>query len=481
MTLFLPKKYTLAAILLSLLSGRAPTYAQSRPYAVPKVVKTAAMDAPSASTARTVMALQSIGANQTLHILVGQSTMLRGVSPMRRIYIGNPAILQTFTSGPEEVVVTAKGPGISSLVIWDTQGRSCLYTVSADIDPSALRMSLREAYPNSHIEVQATEDRINLTGTVPTPEAFDGIAKLAGIYSKDVANSLRIVPIRGKQVQLKLRILEVDRTKLEQFGVNIYKGAGNNLFGTSTQQFNVTQTTNQVPSPGISTVSVSDPLNLFFYNFSSNIGVTVKDLEQKDIVQILSEPTLTTMSGMPARFLSGGEFPFPVVQGGAGNGIAVSIQFRQYGVKVDFTPTVNADGSIRLKVAPEVSTLDYANAVTISGFTVPALSTRRAETEVELKDGQSFMLSGLLDHRTTENLSKVPGIANVPILGQFFRSKNNNHSITDLVVLATVTVVDPLSEPTKIVEPAMAVPNMESPTFDQQLKSTKRTTTPKNQ
>jgi len=134
----------------------------------------------------------------------------------------------------------------------------------------------------------------------------------------------------------------------------------------------------------------------------------VKDLEQKQILQVLAEPTLTTLSGLPARFLSGGEFPFPVVQGGTGNNTAISIQFRPYGVKVDFTPTVNPDGTIRIKLSPEVSTLDYTNAVTISGFTIPALSTRQTETEVEIQNGQSFIVSGLLDHRTTEIMSKIP-------------------------------------------------------------------------
>jgi pilus assembly protein CpaC len=194
---------------------------------------------------------------------------------------------------------------------------------------------------------------------------------------------------------------------------------------------------------------------------------------------VLAEPTLTTLSGMPARFLSGGEFPFPVVQGGTGNSAAVSIQFRPYGVKVDFTPTVNADGSIRLKLSPEVSTLDYSNAVTISGFTIPALSTRRAETEVEIQDGQSFIVSGLLDHRTTEIMSKIPGIANIPILGQLFRSKNFNHSVVELVILVTATVVDPLdtSVESNPVEPKLVVPNLDIDAFDKsaQAKSTAHT------
>ena len=175
-----------------------------------------------------------------------------------------------------------------------------------------------------------------------------------------------------------------------------------------------------------------------------------------------------------------------MVEGGTGNSTAVTIQFRQFGVKVDFTPTVNSDGSIRLKLAPEVSALDYSNAVTISGFTIPALSTRRAETEVEIRDGQSFVVSGLLDHRTTEIMSKVPGIANIPILGQLFRSKNFNHSVVELVIMVTATIVDPLAPNAGPApdEPKFVVPNLDADAFDTstQSKSEKKVTeTPRSQ
>jgi pilus assembly protein CpaC len=158
------------------------------------------------------------------------------------------------------------------------------------------------------------------------------------------------------------------------------------------------------------------------------------------------------------------------VQGSTGGtAAAVTISFRPYGVKVDFTPTVNDDGTIRLKVAPEVSTLDYSNAVSISGFVIPALSTRRAETEVEIQSGQSFALSGLLDHRTTESLSQIPGISRIPILGKLFVSKQYSHSVVELVVMVTATVVDPLTDSTKIAEPEMVVPNLDDASFDKDL------------
>ena len=399
----------------------------------------------------------------TLHITVGRSTVLTTAAPLKRIYVGNPAVLQSFNAAPTEVVLTAKIPGTSSLVLWDTAARSTLYTIQADIDPTALRAALHSAFPLDNITAEAAEARITLTGSTTSPETREAATKLAAIYSKEIANSIQLLPPpHAKQVQLKLRIVEVDRTKMQQFGINIF-GAGNNPFAAGTQQFASAATTT-------TTTTVADALNLFAYSTHLNAGVTIKDLEQKDILQILAEPTLTTISGLPARFHSGGEFPFPVVQGGTGAAAAITIMFRPYGVKMDFTPTVNSDGTIRLKIIPEVSTLDFSNAVTISGFTIPALSTRRAETEVELRDGQSFILTGLLDHRTTESLSKVPGISSIPILGRLFNSKSFQHSVVELVVIVTATVVDPLAaDPTPIAEPAPVVPFMDVFAYDKQL------------
>ena len=420
--------------------------------------------------------MQEDAAGETLHILVGHSMVLRDLSPMRRIYVGDPAVLRSYTASPTEIVLTAKNSGVSSLVLWDTLGRSRLYTVAADVDSESLRKSLREAYPASKFTVEGSQGRIYLSGAVPTQEVADAAVKLAGSYAKDVVSSLRVEPIHGKQVQLKLRIVEVDRTRMEQYGLNIFSN-GKTLLGTTTGQYPSTITTTPPVAtaagsgPASNTVTVTNPLNVFLYSTGLNFGVTVQDLEQKQILQVLAEPTLTAMSGESAKFLSGGEFPYPVVQntGTGGGGSAITIMFRPYGVKVDFTPTVNADGSIRLKVAPEVSALDFSNAVTISGYTIPALSTRRAETEVEIQSGQSFAVSGLLDHRTTESLSKMPGIANVPILGKLFVSKSYTHSVVELVVLVTATVVNPLEGSGVVNEPTFAVPNMDAKSFDTQL------------
>ncbi len=412
------------------------------------------------------LALQSIPKGQTIHLVVGHSRLLTSEIALNRVYVGDPTALHTFTSGKDEVLITAKNTGVSSLVLWDAKGTHYVQTVSCDVDAAALSSALSEAFPQSAIRVQVSQAKLTLSGAVPSPGAVDAAGKLAASYSKDVVNNLQIAPPREKQVELKLRIVEVDRTKLEQYGFNFFTN-GNNVYGTTTQQFGTPQYMFD-PTTGLNTVTF-DPLNLLFSNASSHVGVTIRDLEQKDVLQVLAEPTLTTVSGQPARFLSGGEFPFPVVQGGTANSTAITIQFRPYGVKVDFTPVVNPDNSIHLKVSPEVSTLDYSNAVSISGFTIPALSTRRADTEVEIRNGESFAVSGLLDHRTTEALSKLPGIGDIPILGQFFRSKNLNHSVVELVVVVTARIVDPVGAPEPVHEPALPIKNLNDDRFDHTL------------
>jgi pilus assembly protein CpaC len=409
--------------------------------------------------------IEASSSMDVLHLPVGRSVVLSTGVPLRRVYVGDAKVLQSFSSGPKEDVITSRSCGVSTLILWDTGGRRRMYTVYADLDTEGLSQAIAEALPDARVLVRAKADRVYLEGTVPSDAAADVLNRLATVYSKDVVNGVRIVPPRTKQIELKLRIVEVDRSRLAQYGINFFALGGSTLANSSTQQFSTAVT----PATASTALTVSDPLNLLLYSAKLNAGVTIKDLEEKQVLQVLAEPTLTTMSGITARFLSGGEFPLPVVQGGTGNSTAITIVWKPYGVKVEFTPTANGDGSIRLKVAPEVSTLDYTNAVTISGFTVPALSTRRAETEVELQDGQSFVLSGLLDHRTSDSLSRMPGIASVPILGQLFRSKGVTLSTVDLVVIVTATVVDPLAHPVPVVEPGMIFPNLDKQRFDQDV------------
>ena len=407
------------------------------------------------------------GDAHTLHLVVGRSLFLTTAEKLRRVYVSNPAVLDAMTASPFEVVISARATGASTVVMWSTSGDATTYTVFADVEVGGLRESLAQALPGNRLEVQAEQGRIVLSGVVDSDAAAAEAARLAGVYSKDVVNSLVVDPRHLPQVKLEVRVAEIDRSKLTAFGINLFS-LGKNSGSVTTGQFSPPSFQSQ---NGVNTAVVSDYLNLFYFNFDHGLGATIKDLQNKGVLQILAEPNLTTIHGRTARFLAGGEFPYPIVQpGGAGTVPTVTVQFRPYGVKLEFTPYVNSDGTIRLRVAPEVSALDYTNQVVIAGYALPALSTRRAETEVELRDGESFGISGILDHRTTDNLSKIPGIGDIPILGQLFRSKNLDRSTMELVVIVTPKIIDALNPATPPASsPAMAVPFLNTPAFDKQL------------
>jgi pilus assembly protein CpaC len=420
-------------------------------------------------------------AGEPLHILIGRTTVLQTPRRLKRVYVSNPAVIDSFTASPTQIVVTAKAPGISSLILWDESGQSHTYVVSSDADIANLQQEIHEAMPNDDIRVGVEQDRISLTGTAMNDASAEAAFKLASLYTKTVVNSVVVRPPHLRQVKLKVQIVEVDRSKIDELGLNIFS-QGKNTSVVQTGQFPSVGTTTSTSTTGTTatapTVSVSNPLNLLLYNAGLNLGLTIQDLQNKQVLQILAEPTITTLSGQKASFLSGGEFPFPVVQGSSGGTTSITIQFRSYGVKLEFTPIVNDDETIQLKVMPEVSALDFTNAVTISGYTIPAIATRRADTQVELRSGQSFAISGLLDHRTTDILSKMPGIGDVPVLGQLFHSKNISHSTVELVVIVTPSIVDPLTDTTVPWQPKLPVPMLDPKSFDQSTGKGKKAKTP---
>lgn len=424
---------------------------------------------------------------QSVHIQVGRSIVLNTQSRLRRIVVSNPNVLDTVTVSTTQVVVTAKAPGSSSLVLWDESSNARILDVYADVDVSGLRDGIRSAYPHESVQVEPEQGRVLATGSVTSKAVADDVLKMAGAYSKDVVNSMTINAPHEKQIMLKVQFCEVDRVKLEQFGFNILSTGATNTIGTiSTQQFGapslgtgalITGTIGQ-PGKGFTTsLSASNLLNIFLYRPDLNLGATIQDLQQRNLLQILAEPNVMARSGETAKFLAGGEFPYPVVQGGTGvNSTAVTIEFKPYGVKLDFTGTIIGD-VIRMKIAPEVSALDYTNSVTINGTVVPAISTRRAETNIELRNGQSFGMAGLLDKRTTVQLSKVPGIGDVPILGNLFRSKNVNRTTTELLVIVTPVLVDPVMEQTPPPQqPVEAVHDLNNKEFDHKVTEKSLTT-----
>ncbi|MFB3920858.1 MAG: type II and III secretion system protein family protein [Terriglobia bacterium] len=424
---------------------------------------------------------------QTLHILAGKSLVINLEARLRRVLVSNPSVIEAVATTPTQLVVTAKGMGASSLILWDEAGRSRMLDVLSDLDVAPLRDSLQLAYPSEPIQVQAEGGRLIVSGAVSSQEVIDNVLKMAGVFSKDIVNSMGLAePPHDKQILLEVKFAEVDRTRLDQFGFNLMStGALNTPGALSTQQFGAptggggggggagqTQISGGIGNKltgTTSTFSVTDILNVFLFRPDLNLAATLRLLEQRNVLQILAEPNLLAINGRPARFLAGGEFPFPVVQGGT-NFTAVTIQFRPFGVRLEFTGVITKDNSIRLQVSPEVSTLDFTNALTISGFLVPAVSTRRAETEIELKDGQSFGIAGLIDQRTQAQLSKIKGFGDLPIIGHLFRSRNVSRSKTELLVMVTPHIVDPTRTPVPPPTPPKPVMrDLDTPQFDREV------------
>jgi pilus assembly protein CpaC len=418
-----------------------------------------------------------------LRVMVGKSLLIKlTTEQLRRISVTDPTIAFAQVITPTQILIHGRAPGEVSLLIWDELERSRSFDLRVDVDVSACADEERRVFPDEQITVTPSRAAIVLSGHVTTEDVYKRAGELASAYSPKVINVLTFGPVGSQEVLLQVKFAEVDRTALTQIGINLVSTGATNTIGTlTTGQYGgfgtqtltppgTTTTGTTTTTTGSTTVgaqTISNVLNLFLFRPDINFGAVIEALETKNLLQILSEPNLIALNGKEASFLAGGQFPFPIVQPGAGF-TAVTISFKDFGVKLLFTPVIMPNGNIHLKVAPEVSTLDFSNALTISGFTVPALSTRKAETEFELQDGQSFVIAGLLDNRTTDIYNKIPGLGDIPILGNFFRSKSVQKSNTELMVLCTVRRISPDAQPPVL--PKYPQPFMDPGKFDKSRK-----------
>ena len=410
-----------------------------------------------------------------LRVMVGKSLLINTTDRLKRVSVTDPEIADPQVVTPTQVLVHGRSPGEVSLLIWDENERARSFDLRVDVDMTAAQEEIKRIFPSEQIAISASRSAIVLSGHVTSEDVAKHAGQVAGAYSKNVINVLTFGPVGAEEVLLEVKFAEVDRTAVTQLGANLFApGAGNTIALSQTGQFgsvNITRSPASVTStsssttvtPPTTTTTINDFLNLFVARTDINIGVIIKALQQKNLLQILAEPNLIAVNGKEASFLAGGEFPFPIVQPGQGF-TAVTIQFREFGVKLKFTPLIMPNNNIHLQVVPEVSQLDFTNALTISGFTVPALSTRKAQTEFELQDGQSFVIAGLMDNRVTNITSKMPGLGDIPILGNFFKSKNMQKSNAELMVLCTVHRVSPSSQPP--VTPKPAQPFLDKDKFD---------------
>jgi pilus assembly protein CpaC len=417
---------------------------------------TQVQQAPAPATTQTTPETEQLGA-APLRVMVGKSLLIKTPDRLKRVVVSDPTVADAVAVSPTQVVVNGLAAGEVSLLIWDEFERSRSFDLRVDVDVSAAAEEERRVFPDEQITVTPSRSAIVLSGHVSTEDVYKRAGLLAEAYSKSVVNALTFGPVGAEEVLLEVKFAEVDRSALTQLGANFISTGAANTIGTST--------TGQYGGFGSQTLSgagasetIGQVLNLFLFRPDIHFGAVLEDLETHNLLQILAEPNLIAVNGKPASFLAGGQFPFPIVQPGQGF-TAVTISFKDFGVKLEFTPVIEPNGNIHLKVAPEVSTLDFTNALTISGFTVPALSTRRAETEFELQDGQSFEIAGLMDNRVTDVYNRIPGLADIPILGNFFKSKSAQRSKTELVVLCTAHRVSPNTQPP-------ATPNYPKPFMD---------------
>lgn len=380
---------------------------------------------------------------EDLRLTVGRSVVIDYPADIRQISTSNPEVVDASPVTKREVLVHGKGLGTATLIVWNRSGERTFYsiTVEANLDP--LRRLLKETFPYEDIRAQSSRDSISLTGVISAPAIGERAAALAAPFGKAIVNNLQLsAPAVEKQIVLKVKFAELDRTKATQFGVNILStGATNTIGRATTGQFDAGTVDT---GSGGRTLTISDALNIFAFRPDLNLAAFIKALQNEAILQILAEPNLVTTNGKEASFLVGGEFPVPIVQGGS-NASAVTIQFREFGIRLVFTPLITPNKTIKMHLRQEVSTIDVSNAVTLNGFTIPALATRRAETDVELTEGQSFIVAGLMDNRDTESYSKIPGLGNLPIFGNLFRSRDKKQSRSELVMVVSPEIAHPLA------------------------------------
>jgi pilus assembly protein CpaC len=411
--------------------------------------------APAAPQAAPVPTSVEEGTNGgQLKLIAGRSMVLTTQFDVRRMAITNPAVADVTTVSPRELLIDGKAPGTISLIVWGDAQR---YHYELVVEPAVttLEQRLKELFPGEDIRVTVSEGAVILSGKVSTNDVMLRAAEIAGtsLPQQRVINMLQLPGGSvSQQVMLQVRFGEVNRKAVEELGLNLF---------TTRAGFTARGTTQQFPAPDFDDVAgdvsglvFSDFLNLFFFQRNQGIGGVMKALQQSGNFQSLAEPNLIAYNGQEAQFLAGGEIPIPLVSGNAGT---VSVVYKEFGIRLRFKPTIAGD-VIRLHVRPEVSSLDFANGITLSGFRIPALTTRYAETEVELRDGQSFAVAGLMNNIDQVDKSWIPILSQIPILGNIFKSRANHHDQTELLVIVTPRLVRPLNP-----DEVPPMPTMEAP------------------
>ena len=408
----------------------------------------AAIGAPAPSTAPAAdrLVADGVGADGKVRVMMNKSTVITTTQPVKELIVGNPDVADVTVINEKSVLVTAKKPGSTQLIVRDDNNRSLVADVIVGMDLEALQSELSDAFPNVKITAASMNGAIALRGQVPDLKVAEQAVSLAQPYSPRVLNLLEVAG--GQQVMLQVRFAEVSRRATNALGVNFAAsdgvfGVGSNVgqiapsgFATDTANFPGPMLTN--PGAGVTLFGGGEIGQTAFRFF-------VQALRQNNLLRVLAEPNLVAISGQEASFLAGGEFPIPVPQTGTGGGSTITIEYREFGVRLNMTPLVLGDGRIRLKLTPEVSDLDFSSPLTIQGSRIPIINKRTVTTTIELADGQSFAIAGLLDHAVNASKDATPLLGDIPVLGALFRSVRYERRETELVVLVTPKLVEPMN------------------------------------
>jgi pilus assembly protein CpaC len=416
------KRVALAFAALALVAASAQTFAQS-----PSVQSTFADSQKDATP---------------INVLVGQSRVINFDRPIGRFSVSNPEIAEAVLVAPDQVLVNGKGFGQVNFIAWEQKGsRFLVFDVYVRTNLSLIDAQIRALFPKDDIRLSQANGSVVISGSVSTAKTGEQVEQVVQAAGFKTVNMLQSPVKDMTQVQLQVRVAEVSRSRLRDLGASYayeskpgvggFAGSGGGPFSVSS-----------VDAGNIAGTVAGSALNLLV--MGGNTFNFIRALQTQGAIRELAEPNLIAMDGQEASFLAGGEYPVPVVQSGQG-GNAVSIIFKEYGVRLNFKPTIIDEDHIRLELEPEVSTIDFANGVKFDGFMIPALKTRRAKTGVELRDGQSFALAGLLDNSESKSLSKVPLISDVPIIGNLFKSKSFQKQETELMFIITAQLVKPVN------------------------------------
>lgn len=367
--------------------------------------------------------------SEVIAIARGSSALLRPDQEVQRVLVGDPTIADYALVSPRELVVNGIGVGSTSLFVWDRADQVRMYTVAVTPDVGALQRQVNMLFPEAGIELTASGEAVVVSGTIRDSRVARRALEILNSSGVQVIDNL--VAPAAQQVLLHVRFAEVDRS--------ILRNLSSDLRALNPNEFD---DVSQIVGSSLETLSEGIVQLLLLGDNNTELEWFLRALRTEGYFKSLAEPNLVAIEGQEASFLAGGEFPYPAVQGGQNN--QVSIQWKEFGVVLNFTPHITNDGSIRLMVAPEVSSLDFANGLTFAGFQIPSLITRRAETQVELRPGQSFAIAGLLDNQQQRDVDQIPILGQLPIIGSFFSSRATRDLQTELLVVVTPHIVQPV-------------------------------------